>query len=368
MTRRVEQNFQHAVSTSGRRVLLVSSNGAGLGHLTRLAAISRFVDGESLIYTLSSAYHVLGKSSKEIVYFPSYGDIGLDGAVWNPLLKAHLGAVVKGFRPDVVVFDGTYVYRGVTAATRQADVPLIWLQRGCWRPEVLKKSTQRKNPEDYVDHIIVPRDYGCRGPEAYMQGNLSTRYVNPVALLGRHELLDRVEARRQLGLPQDKQLFLVQVGAGVLNDTNELKSTAISAIRGLGERWEPVLVANPLKKDFELKQQGVLTFSAYPVLKYLRAFDAAIFAAGYNSVQESVVSELPAIFVPNLQTKTDDQVRRANGMAGDGLGMIATSADEIESAVIKLGDSTHRATIASRLSEAGSRNGAEEIAAILKQY
>lgn len=368
MTRRVEQNFQHAVSTSGRRVLLVSSNGAGLGHLTRLAAISRFVDGESLIYTLSSAYHVLGKSSKEIVYFPSYGDIGLDGAVWNPLLKAHLGAVVKGFRPDVVVFDGTYVYRGVTAAARQADVPLIWLQRGCWRPEVLKKSAQRKNPEDYVDHIIVPQDYGCREPEAYMQGNLSTRYVNPVALLGRHELLDRVEARRQLGLPQDKLLFLVQVGAGVLNDTNELKSIAISAIRGLGERWEPVLVANPLKKDFELKQQGVLTFSAYPVLKYLRAFDAAIFAAGYNSVQESVVSELPAIFVPNLQTKTDDQVRRANGMAGDGLGMIATSADEIESAVIKLGDSTHRATIASRLSEAGSRNGAEEIAAILKQY
>lgn len=368
MTRRIEQNSKDVVSTSNRRVLLVSSNGAGLGHLTRLAAISRFVDGQSLIYTLSSAYHVLGKSSKEIVYFPSYGDIGLDGAVWNPLLKAHLGAVVKGFRPNVIVFDGTYVYRGVTAAARQAGVPLVWLQRGCWRPEVLKKSAQRQNPEGYVDHIIVPRDYGCREPEENMQGNLETRYVNPVALLGRNELLDRVEARRQLGLPQDKQLFLVQVGAGVLNDTSELKSVAISAIRGLGERWEPVLVANPLKKDFELEHQEVLTFSAYPVLKYLKAFDAAIFAAGYNSVQESVVAELPAIFVPNLQTKTDDQVRRARGMVEEGLGMIATSVDEIESAVKNLGDSANRAMIASRLFDAGLSNGAGEIAAILKQY
>lgn len=349
-------------------MLLVSSNGAGLGHLTRLAAISRFISGQSLIYTLSSAYHVLGKSSREIVYFPSYGDIGLDGAVWNPLLKAHLGAVVKGFRPDIIIFDGTYVYRGVTAAAHQAGVPLIWLQRGCWRPEVLRKSVQRQNPERYVDGIVVPRDYGCPETERAKQGELTCCHVNPVTLLGRDELINRAEARQMLGLPQDKRLFLVQVGAGVLNDTNELKSAAIYAIRRLGENWEPVLVANPLKKDFELAHQNILTFSAYPVLKYLKAFDAAILAAGYNSVQESVVSELPAIFVPNLHTKTDDQVRRAVGIAEKGLGMMATNLHELNDAISKLGQAKTRETIVRRLRDAGTTNGAEEIEAVLKNY
>ena len=368
MTRRIEQNSQGDRANSGRRVLLISSNGAGLGHLTRLAAISRFLSGESLIYTLSSAYHVLGKSSKEIVYFPSYGDIGIDGAVWNPLLKAHLGAVVKGFQPEVIVFDGTYVYRGVTAVAQEAGVPLIWLQRGCWKPNVLSKSAQRQNPESYVDGIVVPRDYGCREPEGHKQGELETHHVNPVTLLGRGELMDRVEARRHLGLPQEKRLFLVQVGAGVLNDTNQLKATAIDAVRGLGPEWEPVLVANPLRKDFELERQDVLAFSVYPVLKYLKAFDAAILAAGYNSVQESVVSELPAIFVPNLHTKTDDQVRRAKEMAEKGLGMIATTVDEMGTAVIELGRQDIRATISRALHDAGVSNGAEEVEAVLKRY
>lgn len=368
MTRRIEQNCRPASSYPNHRVLLVSSNGAGLGHLTRLAAISRFLNGPSLIYTLSSAYHVLGKSSKEIVYFPSYGDLGLNGAVWNPLLKAHLSAVVKGYKPELIVFDGTYVYRGVTAAARQAGVPLIWLQRGCWRREVLRKSAQRQRPAEYVDGVVVPRDYGCVEAEPSHQGEIETHYVNPVTLLGRSELLERNEARRQLGLPRDKRLFLVQLGAGVVNDTNQLKSAAISSVRELGEQWEPVLVANPLKKDFELQHHDVLKFSAYPVLKYLKAFDAAILAAGYNSVQESVVSELPAIFVPNPQTKTDDQVHRAKGMAQGGLGMIATTVEEVSSAVLEMGQSGIRDAITQRLRDTGVSNGAEEFEEKLRNF
>lgn len=368
LTRRIEQNCRPGSSSQNHRVLLVSSNGAGLGHLTRLSAISRFFNGQSLIYTLSSAYHVLGKSSKQIVYFPSYGDLGLNGAVWNPLLKAHLGAVVKGYKPEMIIFDGTYVYRGVTTAARQAGVPLIWLQRGCWRDEVLRKSAQRQRPAEYVDGVVVPRDYGCVEAEPSHQGEIQAQYVNPVTLLGRSELLERDDARRQLGLPRDRRLFLIQLGAGVVNDTNQLKSVAISAVRGLGEQWEPVLVANPLKKDFELQHDDVLTFSAYPVLKYLRAFDAAIFAAGYNSVQESVVSELPAIFVPNPQTKTDDQVRRAKGMAERGLGMIATTVEDVERAVFEMGQSDIRDAIIQQLRDTGVSNGAEEFEEKLNKF
>ncbi|WP_109561608.1 glycosyltransferase [Corynebacterium hadale] len=369
ITRRAEANIgEKDGRRPKKRVLLVSSNGAGLGHLTRLAAISRFLNAQSLFYTLSSAYHVLGKSSKEIIYFPSYGDIGLDGATWNPLLKAHFGAVVKGFQPDIIIFDGTYVYRGVTAVARQRGIPLVWLQRGCWRGDVLERSVQRRNPEDYVDQIVVPRDYGCLENEGQSQGVLTPEYIDPVTLLGRKEILQKQEARTALGLPSDKRLFLIQLGAGVLNDTNQIKSLAIDAVREIGEDWEPVLVANPLRKDFELINKNFLTVSAYPLLRYLKAFDAAVLAAGYNSIQESVVAELPAIFVPNTKTKTDDQVRRARGMSNQGLGITATNSEQIQAGIRRLESADLRGQFQEKLSLAGLRNGAEEIEAALEKY
>lgn len=369
MTRRAEASIgEKDRRGQKKRVLLVSSNGAGLGHLTRLAAISRFLNAQSLIYTLSSAYHVLGKSSKEIIYFPSYGDIGLDGATWNPLLKAHFGAVVKGFQPDIIIFDGTYVYRGVTAVARQLDIPLTWLQRGCWREDVLERSVQRRNPEDYVDQIVVPRDYGCMEDEGQSQGALTPGYIDPVTLLGRKEILQKQEARAALGLPSDKRLFLIQLGAGVLNDINHIKSLAVDAVRENSEDWEPVLVANPLRKDFELVNKNFLTVSAYPLLRYLNAFDAAVLAAGYNSIQESVVAELPAIFVPNTKTKTDDQVRRARGMSNQGLGITATNSEQIQAGIRRLKSTELRGQLQEKLSLIGLRNGAEEIEAALGKY
>lgn len=369
MTRRAEASIgENETRETKKRVLLVSSNGAGLGHLTRLAAISRFLNAQSLIYTLSSAYHVLGKSSKEIIYFPSYGDIGLDGATWNPLLKAHFGAVVKGFQPDLIIFDGTYVYRGVTEVARQIGIPLVWLQRGCWREDVLERSAQRLNPEDYVDHIVVPRDHGCLEDEGQKQGALAPGYINPVTLLGRKEIFQRQEARAALGLPSDKRLFLIQLGAGVLNDINQIKSLAIDAVRENGADWEPVLVANPLKKDFELLNKNFLTVSAYPLLRYLKAFDAAVLAAGYNSIQESVVAELPAIFVPNTKTKTDDQVRRAQGMSNLGLGITATNSEQIQAGIRRLESAELRTQFQEKLRLAGLPNGAEEIETALGKY
>lgn len=169
-------------------------------------------------------------------------------------------------------------------------------------------------------------------------------------------------------MPPDKRLFLIQLGAGVLNDINQIKALAIDTVREIGADWEPVLVANPLKKDFELLNRSSLTVSAYPLLRYLKAFDAAVLAAGYNSIQESVVAELPAIFVPNIKTKTDDQGRRARGMSNQGLGITATNSEQIQAGIRRLASVEMRSQLQEKLSLAGLRNGAEEIEAALGKY
>lgn len=347
---------------SPKRILLVSSNGAGLGHLSRLNAISDHLPGEVLFYTMSSAYHRLNKKQSEIIYFPSYGDLGMDGSKWNPLMEAHFTAVVEGYRPTAIVFDGTYVYNGVSAVAKRKSIPLVWIQRGCWKPEVAEKSLQRKHPERYVDMVIVPGDYGYI--ERKRASSVPVSYVSPIVTVDREHLLPREDAIKDLGLPGDKKYFLLQVGAGVINDTGDTIKMAVTAVRELGDEWEPVMVRNPLKD--ETRYPAVRRIEAFPLSKYLNAFEAGIFAAGYNSVQEAVCAALPAVFVPNLETKTDDQGLRARGMSDRGLGFVATNFKQIRAAIQRLGNDRERQGIQQRLAEVYERNGSYDAARLIE--
>lgn len=344
------------------RTLLVTSNGAGLGHLTRVAAISEYLDGEDLIYTMSSAYKLLGRPREKTIYFPSYSDIGMDGSKWNPFMAAHLQAVVEAFEPDLIVFDGTFVYRGVVEAAKSTGIPLVWLQRGCWREEISKASHQRNNPDAYVDFVVVPGD--CGSSEALPEvPKVPTYSVGPIVIADRKQMLSRAEARERLHLPQDKKLVLIQLGAGVINKNEDEIGAAIEAVHQLGPDWEPVLVRNPLKHHSS--HGSVTSIETYPLMRYFNAFHFGVFAGGYNSCQEAAAAALPAVFVPNTATKTDDQIRRVNGMVEKGLGLKAKSLDELKAAICQLGDSEVRETLRWRMGDLPSLTGAAEAAEVL---
>lgn len=363
LSKRVAKN--HSLNTGGgegsqrQRVLFVSSNGAGLGHLTRLSAVDRRLDAETMFYTMSSAYHSIGKSSKDIIYFPSHGDLGMDGGVWNNYQEAHFGAVVEGFKPDAIVFDGTYIYRGIIRVARKNRIKLVWMQRGCWKPEVDQKSKQRHNAKKVCDSVIIPGDYGCNEIVALGEG-IEATYVDPITLPTSQDLLDRETARDELGLPRDKKLFLVQLGAGVINDIDDLRDAVIRAVQSLGEDWLPVLVRNPLSTHTEHPE--ILSIQAYPLGIYYNAFDAGAFAAGYNTVQESIELGLPGLFIPNLETKTDDQLRRANTVGDAGLALVATDLMGITTSVNALSQADVRRAMRTSMAKHRRPGGAESAA------
>lgn len=324
------------------RVIFVSSNGAGLGHLTRLSAVDKAIDAESMFYTMSSAYKMLGKKNHEIVYFPSHGDLKMRGSDWNPLMQAHFTAVVRGYKPDLIVFDGTYVYRGVIAASKELKIPLVWMQRGCWKDEVDKQSVQRHNAQKFAKSVLIPGDYGCEEIVDVGPG-LTPEYLPPITLVEKSQLLTRENARKLLHLPLDKKLFLIQLGAGNINDISNIRSKALTFVKTLGDDWEPVLVQNPLSQDSE--ESNSYSIQAYPLSLYYNAFDAGAFAAGYNTVQESIELQLPAVFVPNPHTKTDDQERRANTIAKQGLGFVAGDEAQLQNAIHELSKMSTRESI-----------------------
>ncbi len=353
----------HGPKNGSPRVMFVSSNGAGLGHLTRLSAIDKHLGVETMFYTMSSAYRMIGKKSTDIVYFPSHGDLGMAGEKWNPLMEAHFSAIVSAFAPDLIVFDGTYVYRGVIRTSRRLSIPLTWVQRGCWKPEVDRKSKQRHAANKFAHAVIIPGDYGC-SEQVDVGGELEPYYVAPVTLVRAEECYSREQARELLGLPKSGKLFLIQLGAGNINDVTNLRESAIMAVNKLGSDWLPVVVRNPLSRD--AMDSDALSVQAYPLSLYYNAFDAGAFAAGYNTVQEAVEMQLPSVFVPNEFTKTDDQVARTEALNKSGLAFRALDAAELEQSISQLADDDLRARLRMQLSSKRQGNGAEEASKVLR--
>src|SRR5699024_651734 len=158
--------------------------------------------------------------------------------------------------------------------------PILWLQRGCWKAEISDHSLQKKLPEFFVDGLIIPRDYGAVEPKPIAK--VPVMNVAPIVRLDRNAVLKRTEAIQALGLRDDKQYVVIQLGSGALKRLETEVLRVVAAIRGLGENWEPVVVQNPQAPVIS----GVNSVQAMPLSLYLEAFEFGVFAVGYNTVQE----------------------------------------------------------------------------------
>lgn len=136
--------------------------------------------------------------------------------------------------------------------------------------------------------------------------------VPPVCLLDDEELLDRVAAREALGLPAYGRYVLFSLGPGNLKDVTGIGHNLIRLFESAG--LQVVWTQAPITvQDIELPR-GVRTLSKYPLVRYIRAFDAFVGAAGYNTCCEVVQAQIPSLLVPNVQL-ADDQARRAQLVA-----------------------------------------------------
>ena len=354
---------QQAKNSSSIDIVLVSSNGAGLGHLTRLEAITRRLRGSSVIYTLSKGYHKLGKRAEDLVYFPSARTLDLNPRTWNTLLFNHFGSFIASSNPKVIVFDGTYLYSGIVDVSKTLNIPLVWIRRGRWRGEVKEQSIQYNSPLDFCDLVIVPGEYAETDE---LPVNRESIHVSPVLVYEHKELLGREHAIRNLGLDPSLKYVLVQLGAGTINQIGGWVNAACSEILDLGEDWKPVLLSNPLNEESDLPV-GAEVIEAFPISLYLNAFEFAIVAAGYNSVQEAIAAGLPCITVPNLSTVTDDQEARAAAIHQAGLGFNVDSLGTLKSAIETLSFPENRRMMSNRQDKQASPDGAKQIADILQE-
>lgn len=357
-----------AFSSQGNQesdVLFVSSNGAGIGHLTRLTAIAEQFAAPQAFFSLSRAHSILAARGHAIEYFPSYETVGGDRRIWGARFRAAFESALHKNRTRAVVFDGTFVYEELTSTCRALGIPLIWIQRGCWKTDVDKASTQRHNASAVAAAVIFPQDYAVQ--ESYDTGGLvDYTEVAPILLTNRIDLHERDLALQELDLDSRHKHVLIQLGAGTINDIEDAEAVAIRTISDLGSDWVPVTVRSPLREATFAQTQKVKSVASFPIARNYRAFEFGVFAAGYNSVQESISLNLPSVFVPNLDTKTDDQLARAQGAARQGLALVAESVSDLEASIRTLADESKRQHVSDALAAVPDSNGAQDAANFIR--
>lgn len=354
--------------TSRPRVALVSSNGTGMGHLTRLLAYARHLgDVDVRFLSLSLAAPVVRDLGHPVEYIPSQGATGLRSASWRRMFEDRLYEYVLRTRPQVVVFDGTFPYPGFEVVReRVPGIRWVWSRRGMWKPGL---HTSQVDKSAWFDRVLEPGDLAAPadvGATVGPRDRGDVALVRPVTLLDPPDLSTRAEARAALGLPAEGRLALVSLGSGVLWDSQAAAMQVAAQLDALGVgtcMTQTALVAR-LREEVG---SSVHVVRDYPLSRRLAAFDVAVVATGYNAFHEHLRLGLPSVFVPNIDIPLDDQAARARYAERQGWAHVAET-DELGDIGGRLADLLDRgAEVVARAQAADPGNGAPDAAALIRE-
>lgn len=324
------------------RVMLATSNGTGMGHLTRQIAVALSLPkaADPVFFSLSRAISVIGTYGFQGEYCPSRERGWMPQVSWQDYLRERMRAFVEETGVKVVVFDGVVPYIGLQRA--RVDLPqvrFVWMRRGFWRPGV-RTSPLKSAP--LFDLVLEPGDLACAGDHGATAGLDGTVKLPPISLTEHVDPLSREDAAAALGLDPGKPTALVTLSSGVLND---VATPGMAALNALLEHpgWQVAVTRSALTQGgvpISDSTRCVELSGVYPLVRYLAAFDAAVSAGGYNSVHELLYAQLPTVFVPNRFSGTDDQVARTRWLAEAGLALFADESDldQVRAQTLRLHD------------------------------
>lgn len=347
-------------------ILFFNVNGSGMGHMNRCLAYARQLHDKAhaTFFSLASAIEMIEAMGFEADYFVSHYWSSNSPTIWNRELEYRFGMMLERVQPDVVVFDGTWPYQGFMGACKAYGNPaMVWSNRGLLKSEIKPVPVD----ETAFDLIIVPGELGDSHHEEALQGGGKKIIVPPVTVLEGAELIARSAAREALGLNADARYVLFSLGPGNLKYVSGIGDDLIRRFAAAG--FQAVWARAPISvRDAELPE-GVESISVYPLVRYLRAFDAFVGAAGYNTCCEVVQAQVPSLLVPNTLL-VDDQLRRARLVSDNAPAVVCKceTDEERELAVGQLLDMLADAKVkAPSVAMNGAALAAEEILALVNR-
>lgn len=367
-------------------VVLATSNGVGMGHLTRQlsVALAGSATLDVTLLSLSGALPTVARAAAdgrlpgaERVRFehcasrtsPWQGrgaSLVAWRTAWDAYFADRLRALVAETGARVVAYDGVVPYAGLLAARRSLPgTAFAWVRRGLWQDGVGAAWLARAS---CFDQVVEPGDVaGQHGPTVGERDVLRTA---PVSLTAHLPPAGRAEARASLGLDPDRPALLLSPGSGAYADVSTLVRRVVALLGARGPHWQVAVTRQAIARhdgvgDTAAGPRVVTLQGVYPLSRSLAAFDAAVGAAGYNTVHEHAAVGLPTLLVPSTAHETDDQVHRARALAAAGAALVAEDDAALDAGVERLLDPGVRADLAAACARLPAPGGAHEIAAEL---
>lgn len=352
--------------TDARSVLLITSNGFGMGHLVRQLAIREAIPANvrCTILTLSQAAPVAVRGGAVLEYCPSYTSPWISKRSWHRgYLQDRIVALAEEVEADVIAFDGVVPYPGLLAALRQLPAASVWVRRGVWRADA---STAPLAFADLFDRIIEPGDLGDRMDNGATRNRGDARKIGVVTQAGPHALLPRVDAAHALGIDPDRVTVLFNVGSNAIPGLDDVLSALAARDDIQVVTTKDALGRN--RSDVEAARIHAIS-GIFPLYPYLAAVDLAVTSVGYNAAHEFTASAVPTVLVP-ANNATDDQRARALAMQQLGVGVVVEATDPrrlLQMVERLVDDESERAgmALAAREVQSAWGEGASQAAAII---
>jgi hypothetical protein len=322
-------------------ILLVTSNGFGMGHLVRQLAIADALSVRTTILTLSQAAPVAIAAGARLEYCPSYTSPWINKRDWHRgYLEERITALAEEVDADLIAFDGVVPYIGLLNALRRSDAASVWFRRGVWR------SDSRTSPLEYsdlFDLVIEPGDVGAPRDAGPTRLRGDAVRVGVVTQAGGKALLSREEAARHLGVDPSRPTLLLNIGSNRIPELEKIEKELVEQ-----EEWNILSTHDALARNRSASQGSsaptVRRLSGvFPLHPYLSAIDLAVTSVGYNAAHEFLACSVPTILVPAINA-TDDQHARAFAIADRGAGVVVESGapEELRAALALLMTSSER--------------------------
>ncbi|MDH5528884.1 MAG: hypothetical protein OEY05_02515, partial [Paracoccaceae bacterium] len=309
---RKSRRGQSAFQGKNPRIMAITSNGVGVGHLARQLAIAgaHRDSAETVFFSLSKAVCFAAEAGYCTEYRAFHRQLGIAFEPWNRYLTTELVEAISFYRPDAVIFDGNIPYEGMlNAFDAFPALRRVWVRRAMWRnpePVAIKRAS-------HFHLTISPAEIAATADPGY--DIAADPMVAPVATilpLDPADRYDRRTARQKLGLDPDREAVLVQLGSGSNYDMKLARDMTLERLLSDPDR-DVVEVLSPARQEIvePLSTRHHLV-NLFPVFRYYRAFDYTVSAAGYNSFHEIVAGTLPCLFVANRASEMDLQETRAD--------------------------------------------------------
>ena len=351
------------------KIMFFTSNGVGMGHLTRSLAVARRLPKsvEPVFLTLSKAFGLVQREGIHAEYLPFHKATQTHFEEWNLHLEQELKAAIAFHQPEAFVFDGNMPYGGLQRAL--AGFPAlwtVWMRRGMWAPNSGEDAIARENT---FHAVIEPDDLAAAWDRGLTNQHRRLTYpVAPIRYLTDGEVLSRAEARKEIGLPDTGLAVLFQLGSGNNYDMSQIREHILKRL--LAEPDLHIVNADWLIGDQSAEMPArVIRLKEYPLARLFAAFDFAVGAVGYNAFHEVIAAGLPTLFVPNQSPEQDEQIMRARFAALKGMARVAPSTDfyAANAGLSDLLNKAKRDEIRQACLEAPSENGAAEAARYLAE-